>query len=151
MNNTKYAFILLLTTIAHSATATIIDEKIQQALKDAQISEQATEQCTAKMYVTLLGPLGADNAIKALIEAEQTGILSNQEVFHIINSATGTALANYFEMSPAQFRAKAYAAGIKNIASEIGENIKDTVHDSVETVKEKVSNFGSWLNTTFSN
>ncbi len=117
----------------------------KEAVADAGIKETSSNYDRSLKCITVLGPLGVDGAIDALMRAQKEGILTAGEVSYIIHSSIGTALAHYFDVSPVKFRAKADAAGIKNLVQEAGDGVKK----AFKATAEKMNEFGKWIKNKF--
>ena len=116
-------------------------KRVKEAVENAGIKEGDNDYRVALTYVSLLGPLGYERSINTLLSAQKSNVFKEEDVSEIISSRTGIALARYFGMEPAQFKARAYRKGIVNTENEN----KPKLYQGMEAIGKKLNQFKTWL------
>ncbi len=100
-------------------------DKTRRAISKAGIKSSDNEFEDAIAVVAFFGPLGMDRTISLLSRAVEKKVISADFATYIVFSDIGAALAYYFGVSPAEFRTKATASGIKKIAKRLLKKAKE--------------------------
>lgn len=112
-------------------------DKTRRAISKAGIKSSDDEFEDAIAVVAFFGPLGMDRTLSLLSKAIDQRIVSSNFVAYIVFSKIGAALAYYFGVSPAEFRAKASTKGITQLAKRVLKEVK-------KEFKKGWNNFTAW-------
>ena len=100
-------------------------DKTRRAISKAGIKSSDNEFEDAVAVVAFFGPLGMDRTLTTLSKAVEKGVITANFAAYIVFSDIGEALAYYFGVFPAEFRAKATTRGINAIGKRLLKKAKE--------------------------
>ena len=100
-------------------------DKTRRAISKAGIKSSDDEFENAVAVVSFFGPLGMDRTLSILSKAVDKNVITTNFAAYIVFSDIGAALAYYFGVSPAEFRAKATTRGINAIGKRLLKKAKE--------------------------